>query len=102
MFPACYVKNIEIIDDPTSDELYYSLIEKAHSSIDIYGWPTVFESWNTYMHKYCHTVKEALNFATWFEIYGGQNYKIPDPYHFLAYLYNIFDLCPVKYSKITY
>lgn len=50
------------------------------------------------MHKYCHTVKEALNFATWFEIYGGQNYKIPDPYHFLAYLYNIFDLCPVKYN----
>ena len=50
------------------------------------------------MYKNCHTVEEAINFATWFDIYGGQNYKIENPYMFLAYLYDIFDLNPVKYN----
>lgn len=89
---------IEILDSESSDELYDSLIEKAQSAIMQYGWDAVFESWNLYMHNNCHNVKEALSFATWFEAYGGQTHKISDPYGFLAYLYDIFDLNPVKYD----
>ena len=88
---------LEVIDD-TSDVLYDTLVEKAQSVINTYGWPAVFESWNAYMHDYCHTVKETLSFATWFEAYGGHTHKIPDPYSFLAYLYDKFDLCPVRYD----
>jgi hypothetical protein len=51
------------------------------------------------MYENCHTVEEALSFATWFEIYGGHNHRIEEPYKFLAYLYDIFDLNnPVKYN----
>ena len=89
---------IDILDSDTSDELYDRLVEKAESAIEEYGWPAVFESWNQYMHNNCHTIREALSFATWFEAYGGHTHKIPDPYAFLAYLYDIFDLNPVKYD----
>lgn len=50
------------------------------------------------MYENCHTVEEALSFATWFEIYGGHNHRIEEPYKFLAYFYDIFDLNPVKYN----
>lgn len=50
------------------------------------------------MYENCHTVEEALSFAAWFEIYGGHNHRIEEPYKFLAYLYDIFDLNPVKYN----
>lgn len=89
---------VEILDSDTSDELYDSLVEKAENAIKLYGWPEVFNSWNNYMHTHCHTVKQALSFATWFEAYGGHTYKLSDPYTFLAYLYDIFDLNPVKYD----
>ncbi len=90
---------IDILDGGDStDELYDTLVEKADKAISEYGWETVFESWNSYMYENCHTVEEALNFATWFEIYGGNNHKIEEPYKFLAYLYDIFDLNPVKYN----
>ena len=75
-----------------------SLVEKADSAISKYGWKAVFESWKTYMYENCHTVEEALSFAAWFEIYGGHNHRIEEPYKFLAYLYDIFDLNPVKYN----
>lgn len=89
---------IEVLDSESSDELYDNLIEKAQAAIEHFGWSMVFESWNNYMHEHCHTVKDALSFATWFETYGGQKHIIPDPYGFLAYLYDIFDLNPVKYD----
>lgn len=91
---------IEVLNDDSesADDLYDSLREMAHDTIEEYGWPAVFESWKEYMIKHCHTVKEALSFATWFEIYEGQNHVIPEPYKFLAYLYDIFDLCPVSYD----
>ena len=89
---------VKILDDDTSDELYDSLVEKANLAIKTYGWFDVFESWKNYMHEHCHNVKEALNFATWFEIYGGHTHKISEPYSFLAYLYDIFELTPVKYD----
>ena len=90
---------IKILDGgEATDDLYYALVDKASSTIDEFGWEAVFESWKKYMYKYCHTVEDALNFATWFEIYGGQNHKIEEPYKFLAHLYDIFDLQPVKYD----
>ena len=89
---------VEVLDDPTSDELYDSLVEKAHAAIEKFGWDEVFESWKRYMTENCHTVKEALSFATWFEIYEGHTHVVSDPYGFLAYLYDIFDLNPVKYD----
>ncbi len=90
---------IEVLDGgDETDELYDTLIEKANKAISEYGWEAVFESWKSYMIKNCHTVDEALSFATWFEIYGGHHHKIEEPYKFLAYLYDIFDLSPVKYN----
>ena len=90
---------LEVIDGgDETDELYDELVEKAHKVINEYGWNDVFESWENYMYNNCHTVDEALSYATWFDIYGGQEHIIPDPYGFLAYLYDIFDLCPVKYD----
>ena len=90
---------IDILDGgAATDALYDALVEKADKAISEYGWEKVFECWKSYMYENCHTVEEALSFATWFEIYGGHNYKIEEPYKFLAYLYDIFDLNPVKYD----
>ena len=90
---------IEVLDGgEATDSLYDALVEKAHNVIIEYGWDMVFESWRDYMYKKCHTVEDALSFATWFEIYGGHYHKIAEPYSFLAYLYDIFDLNPVKYN----
>ena len=90
---------IEVLDGgEETDALYEELIEKANRVISEYGWERVFESWKSYMYENCHTVEEALSFATWFEIYGGHKHKIEEPYKFLAYLYNIFNLNPVKYN----
>lgn len=90
----------ELLDDPSeeADELYDALVEKAQRAIEKYGWDNIFTSWNHFMLTHCHNVQEALNFATLFQIYGGQNHKIEDPYTFLAPLYDIFDLCPVRYD----
>ena len=90
---------VEILDGgDETDALYESLVEKANKAISKYGWKEVFESWKNYMYENCHTVEEALSFATWFEIYGGHHHRIEEPYKFLAYLYDIFDLNPVKYN----
>jgi len=89
---------IEVIDDPTTDELYDSLKEKASTAIKKFGWDEVFDSWKQYMYSHCHSVNEALSFATWFYSYDGATHIIPNPYDFLAYLYDIFDLSPVKYD----
>ena len=89
---------ISVLDDDSTDELYEKLKETAAAAIEKYGWDAVFESWQKYMHEHCHTAQEALSFATWFEAYGGHEHKISDPYGFLAYLYDIFDLNPVKYD----
>ncbi len=90
---------VEVLDGgDATDALYDSLVEKADNAISKYGWKAVFDSWRTYMYVDCHTVEEALSFATWFEIYGGHNHRIEEPYKFLAYLYDIFDLNPVKYN----
>jgi hypothetical protein len=90
---------VEILDGgDTTDALYDALVEKANNVINEYGWDVVFESWENFMYENCNSVEDALNFATWFEIYGGHNHKIAEPYKFLAYLYDIFDLNPVKYN----
>ena len=95
-----FIRNaIEVLDGgDDTDELYDSLIEKAHAAIKDYGWESVFDSWQNYMFENCHTVEDALSFATWFYTYGGHEHRIEKPYPFLAYLYNIFDLNPVKYD----
>lgn len=88
----------DLLLDPNSDDVWNHNVKTAHSTIDKYGWEQVFESWKRFMIENCHTVQEALSFATWFEAYGGHTHKIENPYEFLAYLYNIFDLNPVKYD----
>ncbi|MBR4749148.1 MAG: hypothetical protein IK083_06230 [Abditibacteriota bacterium] len=50
------------------------------------------------MLEHCRTPKDARSFATWFWSYDGHEHVIPDPYGFLAHLYDIFDLKPVKYD----
>ena len=52
------------------------------------------------MCKYCHTVEDALNFATWFEIYGGQNHKIEEPYKFLPVKYDAQIMDDVSYGLL--
>ena len=90
---------IEVLDNgDDTDAICDALIEKAEATIAEYGWDAVFASWKDYMYNNCHTVEEAISFATWFEIYGGHNRRIEKPYEFLAYLYDIFDLTPVKYD----
>ena len=94
-----YRNAVEILDGgDETDELYDALKEMAENTISKYGWAAVFESWKNYMYANCHTVEEALSFAYWFEIYGGNHHKIENPYEFLAYLYDIFDLSPVRYD----
>ncbi len=94
-----YLNAIDMLDGgEATDKLYEELKEKAQKAIDKYGWDTVFNSWRNYMYENCHTVEDALSFATWFDIYGGSHQKIDDPYKFLAYLYDIFDLRPVEYD----
>lgn len=90
---------IEVLDGgEATDALYDELVEKAHHAINEHGWDSVLESCKRFMYDNCHTVQEALSFATWFEIYGGHKHKIAEPYRFLAYLYDIFNLDPVKYD----
>lgn len=91
-------RNAYDVMNDSSDELYDALVEKAQKAIETYGWPAVFESWKKYMIEHCHTVDEAISFANWFFIYGGPTHVIPEPYKFLAYLYDIFDLRPVRYD----
>ena len=90
---------IEVLDGgEETDALYSELVQKANEAISEYGWDAVFKSWKNYMINNCHTIEEAISFATWFEAFGGQNHKIEEPYKFLAYLYDIFDMDPVKYD----
>lgn len=90
---------VEVLSEgEESDDLYDSLVEKASATIAEYGWDAVFENWKDYLYSNCHTVEEAISFATWFEMYGGHHHKIEDPYTFLAYFYDIFELNPVKYD----
>lgn len=88
----------DYFDEFISDEQYEALQKQAEELIKEYGWDAVFECWDGYMREYCHTIQEAISFANWFVAYGGQEHKIADPYGFLAYLYDIFDLCPVRYD----
>lgn len=80
------------------DKFWESNVDKSELQIKTYGWDEVFKSWERYMLKNCHTVEDALSFATWFHAYDGHEHKIDDPYKFLAPLYDIFDLCPVRYD----
>lgn len=88
----------KLLQDPNSDEIWDHNVDIALSTINQYGWDQVFDSWKQYMIENCHSIEEALSFATWFDAFGGQTHRIDNPYEFLAYLYDIFDLNPVKYD----
>ena len=60
--------------------------DRAINLIAKYGWPKVFEAWNDYLHTQCPTPESVANFANLYWRYGGQDYPIPEPHKFLAYM----------------
>ncbi len=64
-----------------------SYMDCVNESIQEFGWPQVFDSWNRYFRTYCRDAESALNFANLFWMYDGHVRPIPDPYDFLAWFY---------------
>ena len=68
--------------DDLPDEATDERTDRADSLIAEYGWPKVFEVWESYLYKKCITPESVMNFSMWFWLYSGHDYPIPDPHKF--------------------
>ena len=73
-------------EDDLPEEILDDYIDRADNLIAEYGWPAVFEAWNTYLHTKCTTPESVVNFASLYWRYRGEQYPIPEPHKFLGYL----------------
>ena len=69
-----------------TDEEILKLDSMVDELIAKYGWEEVYKTWIDYLHTECKTDQEVVNFARNFFDYASDRY-IPDPIHFMAYLY---------------
>ena len=63
--------------------------EEAVELVDKIGWPTVFKYTNECLRKYCKTPEQVIQFAVLYWQHYDCQYKVDDPYDFLAYFYMI-------------
>ncbi len=88
----------EIVLTEEEAEVYEDCVK---ASIQEFGWPQVFDSWNRYLRTKCCDAESALNFANLFWMYGGHERSIPDPYDFLAWFYYQIDMKIYAEDAIT-
>ncbi len=69
-----------------SDEEIVELDNMFKKLISQYSWPKVYEVWTEYLHTKCKTDEEVINFAQNYFDYA-RDMHIPDPIHFISYLY---------------
>ena len=69
-----------------SDEEILQLEATVEQLISEYSWPKVYEVWINYLHTKCKSDEAVINFAQNFFDYAHERH-IPDPIHFIAYLY---------------
>ncbi len=80
-----YIFSLDWEKDFTDDELD-NLNLLVENLIQKYGWPKVYETWCAYLHKKCNDDWSVVNFARHYWDYASER-TIPDPVHFIAYLY---------------
>ncbi|MDO4197570.1 MAG: hypothetical protein Q4D13_01105 [Erysipelotrichaceae bacterium] len=73
-------------DNNFTDEELDNLENLVEETIDENGWQKVYESWCAYLHNECKDEWSVVNFALHYWDYAHDRY-IPDPVHFIAYLY---------------
>ena len=73
-------------DNDFSDEELDKLDETVETLISEYGWDNVYKEWCNYLHTKCDDDWSVINFARHYWDYAHDRY-IPDPVHFIAYLY---------------
>lgn len=73
-------------EEDLPEEREYECSDKAAALIAEYGWPSVFEAWNSYLHEKCDTPYSVINFAHLYWQYSGEDYPIPEPHKFLGYM----------------
>ncbi|MBQ8280092.1 MAG: hypothetical protein IJZ23_09655 [Roseburia sp.] len=78
---------LDPLDDSISDEILDANDEKAEELISKYPWLDIYEVWMEYLHTKCPTPEDVIKFANNFFGYYGHEQYIPDPIHFIAYLY---------------
>ncbi|SDA38992.1 hypothetical protein SAMN02910275_00152 [Butyrivibrio sp. INlla18] len=80
-----YIFSLDWDKDFTDKELD-DLDQLVEDLITKYGWNDVYQAWCEYLHKNCKDDWSVVNFALHFFDYAHDRY-IPDPVHFIAYLY---------------
>lgn len=80
-----YLFSLDWDNDFTDDELE-QLETMVNDTIAEYSWPTVYSAWCEYLHTKCNDDWSVVNFARHYWDYAHERY-IPDPIHFIAYLY---------------
>lgn len=69
-----------------TDEELDEMNATVEALISKYGWDKVYNTWCDYLHTKCTNDWSVVNFAKHFWDYAHDRY-IPDPIHFIAYLY---------------
>lgn len=80
-----YIFSLDWETDFTDEELD-RLDEMVEDIISEYGWSKVYEAWCDYLHNHCKDDWSVVNFACHYWDYANDRY-VPDPIHFIAYLY---------------
>ena len=80
-----YIFSLDWDTDFTDEELD-ELDEKVEGLISEHGWSKVYETWCDYLHNHCKDDWSVVNFASHYWDYAHDRY-VPDPIHFIAYLY---------------
>ena len=88
-------------DAASTEDEDEELMSRAKQQILDFGWIETFESWKRFLTQQCITPESVINFANLFWFYGGYEYVIPDPYHFLGYMYYRIDMNTSKYDDMS-
>ena len=79
--------SIDPLDETVSAEILDKNDELAEELLSNYNWTDIYDIWMEYLHTQCSTTEDVIKFANNFWGYNGQEQYIPDPIHFIAYLY---------------
>lgn len=80
-----YIFSLDWETDFTDEELD-KLDEMVEELISEHGWTSVYEAWCDFLHNQCEDDWSVVNFANHYWDYAHDRY-VPDPIHFIAYLY---------------
>jgi hypothetical protein len=70
--------------DPEDKEEH---LKESWNLSEDFSWSEIFPSLIKYLHEYCHTSEEVINFVNLYFYYGFGSNKIDDPISFISYLY---------------